>query len=66
MQAHAPEGSVKKGTPETDLLVGITSYGEGKCGSGIPAVYTNIGYFIDWIQNKIKGKNEKVRFNSQS
>uniref|UniRef100_A0A1A9WJB4 Peptidase S1 domain-containing protein n=1 Tax=Glossina brevipalpis TaxID=37001 RepID=A0A1A9WJB4_9MUSC len=33
------------------LVVGITSFGEGGCGNkGIPAVYTRVKLYIDWIE----------------
>ena len=37
------------------ILYGLVSFGSSKCGeTGIPAVYTNIEYFIDWIKENIK------------
>jgi len=31
-------------------LIGIVSYGNTRCGSQAPAVYTNVGYYMDWIK----------------
>jgi secreted trypsin-like serine protease len=30
-------------------VVGITSIGSTKCGTGIPGVYTRVEAFVDWI-----------------
>lgn len=30
------------------VLVGVTSFGRG-CGSEVPAIYTRVAYYIDWI-----------------
>ena len=30
-------------------LVGIVSYGTGKCGRGVPAVYVKVAAHLDWI-----------------
>ena len=30
-------------------LIGIVSYGTGKCGRGVPAVYVKVAAHLDWI-----------------
>lgn len=34
-------------------LYGITSFGPRKCGEGIPAAYTRVTSFMDWIKSNI-------------
>ena len=34
---------------ETGQQVGITSYGGSKCETGVPACYTDVAMFQDWI-----------------
>ena len=35
-------------------LVGLVSWGAAYCGgSTLPGIYTDIGYFLDWILNNI-------------
>lgn len=34
------------------ILVGVTSFGKN-CGSQIPAVYTRIAYYLDWIESVV-------------
>lgn len=31
-------------------LVGITSFGK-LCGTGLPAIYTRVSYYVDWIED---------------
>ena len=35
-----------------NTLVGVTSWGEGGCGAGKPAVYSRVTYFRDWIREE--------------
>ena len=37
---------------EVGVLLGIISFGDDKCDSpGFPGVYTNVGYYLDWIKS---------------
>lgn len=40
-----------KNEPCMYLQFGITSRGPQECGNTIPAVYTRVGYYIEWIQS---------------
>lgn len=45
---------ISSGQPQFDVLVGITSFGDGRsdCGmSKLPSVYTNVGSFLNWIRD---------------
>lgn len=33
-----------------EIFEGLLSYGHGKCGNGVPEVYTSVGVFYKWIQ----------------
>eukprot|EP00210_Caulerpa_lentillifera_P004403 g4201.t1 len=46
-----------KGSPSSDLVVGITSFGRGPDQPFAPGVYTSIGAFKIWIDNVIEGHN---------
>jgi len=35
-------------------LKGIDSFGTRQCGKGFPGVYTDVGYYIDWIKRNMK------------
>ena len=35
-------------------LAGIVSFGKRKCGTGFPGVYTDVGYYVDWIKRNLK------------
>ncbi|UJF18980.1 serine protease [Vibrio sp. SS-MA-C1-2] len=42
-----------------DYLVGLVSYGDGNgCASGVPGVYSQISYFVDWIDQVQAGDIE--------
>jgi secreted trypsin-like serine protease len=32
-------------------VAGVVSFGDAKCGSGDPGVYTRVSKFIDWIES---------------
>ena len=50
LYADSPGGSAKKGNPRLDLIVGIVSFGNGSCGKSTqPGVYTDVGYYREWI-----------------
>ena len=55
LQPDAPNGDLKDGRPDLDLLVGITSYGLGSCTDADLnlGIYTNVGHFSEWIQSVI-------------
>lgn len=37
----------------TDIQIGLTSFGQrSKCEKGVPAVFTRISYYLDWIAEK--------------
>ena len=35
-------------------LIGVVSFGTSKCGQGLPGVYTNIQYYVQWIKDHLK------------
>lgn len=35
-----------------NLYTGLTSYGFGCASKGLLGVYTDVSYFVDWINNK--------------
>ena len=43
------EGDVSEGSPERDLLIGVTSVRSKDCDDASPSVYTRIDAFRDWI-----------------
>ena len=45
--------SVVGGNPRHDLIVGVTSTGSENCNDSSPTIYTSIGAFWDWIEEKI-------------
>lgn len=55
LQLNSPDGDYTLGEPFSDLLVGITSFGESAGGPFRPGVYTRIAYFRDWIDCVIEG-----------
>lgn len=48
---------VMDGEGEETIQVGIVSWGEKVCGSGLPGVYMNVSYFMPWIMDP-KTKSE--------
>lgn len=58
--ADALDFDISKGLPKYDLIVGITSYGPRGCDSSHPTVYTNVGFFKDWIQDAIDNKDPNL------
>lgn len=43
---------------QNDKLIGIVSWAIIPCGSkGAPSVYTNVAYFVDWIEDTIKANS---------
>lgn len=36
------------------MIHGIVSYGEGYCADGVPDVATNVGSYLDWIEETLK------------
>ncbi|CAD7704695.1 unnamed protein product, partial [Ostreobium quekettii] len=57
-----PDGDIEKGIPSIDKVVGVTSFGEKlACGeSGIPAVYTRVTSFAEWIEAIIEQESEHL------
>ena len=53
LQPDAPDGELKAGRPDLDLLVGITSYGLGSCENSTLGIYTHVGHYSEWIQSVI-------------
>ena len=39
---------------ESFLQVGIVSFGDKRCGSGLPGVYTRLTGFTDWIRRSLR------------
>lgn len=60
LQANAPRNQIPSGSASRDLIVGVTSYGPRTCDRSKPGVYTNVGYFYDWIQSVINGTQLNV------
>lgn len=58
--ADLPRGRFPKGSPLSDLVVGIASFGPKECDGSKPAVYTNVGYFKDWIRSIVKPETTSV------
>lgn len=56
LQLDIPDGDYTLGEPSHDLLVGITSFEGGSEREFVPSVYTNVGYFRDWIDCIIEEK----------
>ena len=42
------------GIDGTMYLTGIVSFGTEKCGVGVPAVFTSIRYYMNWIVKNMK------------
>lgn len=40
--------------PKNYMIVGITSFGSEICGSGPPAAYTNVAFYLPWLHSYIK------------
>lgn len=36
-------------------VVGVSSFGSEKCGSGVPAVFTRVTSFLNWIHSIMQG-----------
>merc|ERR1712106_210599 len=43
----------------TNIIIGVTSFGSIRCRSNIPGMYTNIFTHLDWIQSYLKEKVEE-------
>jgi secreted trypsin-like serine protease len=43
----------------TNVIIGVTSFGQS-CGSSIPAIYTSIFYYLDWIEQIVWPKENQV------
>lgn len=41
------------GNPSLDLIVGITSFGEGTCDENLPGIFTRVSSFHPWILEKM-------------
>lgn len=46
---HDPENRDKDEDPQSDLIVGITSFGDFDCEADLPGVYTRISCYRSWI-----------------
>ena len=45
----------RRGLSTYSVQIGIVSWGLPECGTaGAPGVYTNVGYFMNWILDNIK------------
>ena len=54
------EGKLAAGNPEHDMIFGVTSIGSEDCiDDPSPTIYTSIGAFWDWIEERI-GEGPKV------
>lgn len=36
------------------FLIGVVSFGNAKCGSTVPAIYTDVRYYLGWILDNIR------------
>ena len=55
---HRPENGLSQGSPQHDILVGITSFGSPECDGELPAVYTRVADYWKWIEETIKSESE--------
>lgn len=60
MLPDALNRDVDNGHPSLDLIVGVTSFGPTNCDGSKPGVYTNLGFFKDWIRDVIDDKPTDV------
>lgn len=56
-----PKKEIRKGLPNLDLIVGVPSYGSDVCDGTLPAVYTNTGFFLEWIKDHLENEEVQAR-----
>lgn len=44
-------------------IIGIVSYGVVSCGSGLPAIYTRVAYYLDWIESIVWPNQTTLKHN---
>lgn len=52
---HDPENRDKDEDPQSDLIVGITSFGDNDCEADLPGVYTRVSCYRAWIDCIMEG-----------
>ena len=55
---NSTEGSFESGDPEADVIVGITSF--GVCDGDLPAVFTSMHFYADWVGEMLKTPSKKT------
>ena len=66
LKVDAPRGEVGEGAASLDLLMGVISFGSTSCGDGErPGVYTDVGYFREWILEIIEASPSKAAFSEE-
>jgi len=51
-----PDGNITAGIPQTDLIVGVTSFGPEACDASVPGVYIRTSYMWEWIRSVLDGE----------
>jgi len=55
-----PQGNLTAGHAQTDLIVGVTSFGSEACDGSSPGVYIKISNFWTWILGVIDGQTSQT------
>ena len=57
LKIDKPGSIVDDGMAKLDLLFGVVSFGSDVCGESVkPGVYTDVGFFAEWIEDVISDK----------
>eukprot|EP00092_Neocalanus_flemingeri_P094841 GFUD01120628.1.p1 GENE.GFUD01120628.1~~GFUD01120628.1.p1 ORF type:complete len:755 (-),score=146.20 GFUD01120628.1:34-2277(-) len=57
-------GGIVANIDNTNIIIGVTSFGSTSCRSNIPGMYTNIMSHIDWIQQIME--NESILYTTEN